>query len=101
MFLFLTESEGFGLVVLEAIENNIPVVCSNIEPLSEFVENSYETLVNRENTEEIANFVYKILKDDKLIKQIQLKQKNKIKKEFQIALSAEKYEKYYINLLNN
>ncbi len=101
LFLFLTESEGFGLVVLEAIENNIPVVCSNIEPLSEFVENSYETLVNRENTEEIANFVYKILKDDKLIKQIQLKQKNKIKKEFPITLSAEKYEKYYINLLNN
>ena len=101
MFLFLTESEGFGLVVLEAIENNIPVVCSNIEPLSEFVENSYETLVNRENTEEIANFVYKILKDDRLIKQIQLKQKNKIKKEFLITLSAEKYEKYYINLLNN
>ena len=101
LFLFLTESEGFGLVVLEAIENNIPVVCSNIEPLSEFVENSYKTLVNRENTEEIANFVYKILIDDDLIKQIQLKQKNKIKKEFPITLSAEKHEKYYINLLNN
>ena len=101
LFLFLTESEGFGLVVLEAIENNIPVVCSNIEPLSEFVENSYKTLVNRENTGDIANFVYKILNDDDLIKQIQLKQKNKIKKEFPITLSAEKHEKYYINLLNN
>ena len=101
LFLFLTESEGFGLVVLEAIENNIPVVCSNIEPLSEFVENSYKTLVNRDNTGEIANFVYKILNDDDLIKQIQLKQKNKIKKEFPITLSAEKHEKYYINLLNN
>ena len=101
LFLFLTESEGFGLVVLEAIENNIPVVCSNIEPLSEFVENSYKTLVNRENTGEIANFVYKILNDDDLIKQIQLKQKNKVKKEFPITLSAEKHEKYYINLLNN
>ena len=57
--------------------------------------------MNRENTEEIANFVYKILIDDDLIKQIQLKQKNKIKKEFPITLSAEKHEKYYINLLNN
>ena len=101
LFLFLTESEGFGLVVLEAIENNIPVVCSNIEPLSEFVENSYKTLVNRENTGEIASFVYKILNDDDLIKQIQIKQKNKITKEFPITLSAEKHEKYYINLLNN
>lgn len=101
LFLFLTESEGFGLVVLEAIENNIPVVCSNIEPLSEFVENSYKTLVNRENTEEIANFVYKIMNDIDLIKQIQIKQKSKIKKEFPITLAAEKYEKYYINLLNN
>ena len=101
LFLFLTESEGFGLVVLEAIENNIPVVCSNIEPLSEFVENSYKTLVNRDNTGDIANFVYKILNDDDLIKQIQIKQKNKITKEFPITLSAEKHEKYYINLLNN
>ena len=101
LFLYLTESEGFGLVVLEAIENNIPVVCSNIEPLSEFVENSYKTLVNRDNTGDIANFVYKILNDDDLIKQIQIKQKNKITKEFPITLSAEKHEKYYINLLNN
>ena len=101
LFLFLTESEGFGLVVLEAIENNIPVVCSNIEPLSEFVDDSYKTLVNRENTDDIANLVFNIMKDTDLIKQIQLKQKSKIKKEFLINHSAEKYEKFYINLLNN
>ena len=57
--------------------------------------------MNRENTGEIASFVYKILNDDDLIKQIQIKQKNKITKEFPITLSAEKHEKYYINLLNN
>ena len=83
----LTESEGFGLVVLEAIENNIPVVCSNIEPLSEFVENSYKTLVNRDNTGDIANFVYKILNDDDLIKQIQINKKIKLEKNSHNSLS--------------
>ena len=101
LFLFLTESEGFGLIVLEAIENNVPVVCSNIEPLSEFVDDSYKTLVNRENTKEIADFVNKIMKNSNLLKKIQLKQKSKIQKEFLITLAARKYEKYYINLLNN
>ena len=80
LFLFLTESEGFGLIVLEAIENNVPVVCSNIEPLSEFVDDSYKTLVNRENTKEIADFVNKIMKNSNLLKKIQLKQKSKIQK---------------------
>ncbi len=101
LFLFLTESEGFGLIVLEAIENNIPVICSNIEPLSEFVDNTYHTLVDRENTKEIANFVKNIMEDNELSKQIQLKQKHKIKKDFSLSLSVEKYENYYINLLNN
>ena len=76
LFLFLTESEGFGLIVLEAIENNVPVVCSNIEPLSEFVDDSYKTLVNRENTKEIADFVNKVMKNSNLLKKIQLKQKD-------------------------
>ena len=87
--------------MLEAIENNVPVVCSNIEPLSEFVDDSYKTLVNRENTKEIADFVNKIMKNSNLLKKIQLKQKSKIQKEFLITLAARKYEKYYINLLNN
>ncbi len=101
LFLFLSESEGFGLVVLEAIQNNIPVVCSDIEPLSEFVDNSNGTLVDRNNVEEIANLINSIFSNDELLDEIQKKQKNKIIKEFSIISTATNYENYYINLLNN
>tara|TARA_B100000073_G_C23709175_1_gene563545 strand:- start:566 stop:1648 length:1083 start_codon:yes stop_codon:yes gene_type:complete len=101
LFLFLSESEGFGLVVLEAIQNNTPVVCSNIEPLSEFVDNSHGTLVDRNNVQEIANLINSIFSSDELLNKIQIKQKNKIVKEFSIISTAKKYENYYINLLNN
>ena len=53
----MSESEGFGLVVLEAIENNVAVVCSDISPLNEFVENVSGCLVNREQPEKIADVI--------------------------------------------
>jgi|TARA_B100001093_G_scaffold425695_1_gene419289 glycosyltransferase involved in cell wall biosynthesis len=101
LFLFLSESEGFGLVVLEAIENNTPVICSNIEPLSEFVDNSFNTLVNPNNFNDIATLAAKILDDKNFKNKVQTKQKEKIIKEFSIGKASYKYENYYIKLLNN
>ena len=101
LFMFLSESEGFGLIVLEAIENNTPVICSNIEPLSEFVDNSYNTLVNPKNFNDIANLTTKILVNSIFKNKVQTKQKQKIIKEFSIGKASYSYENYYIKLLND
>ena len=101
LFLFLSESEGFGLIVLEAIENNIPVICSNIEPLSEFVDNTYETLVDSTNSEKIANLTKNILENEDFRSKVQTKQKEKIIEKFSINTASLNHENYYIKLLND
>ena len=101
LFLFLSESEGFGLVVLEAIENNVAVVCSNISPLNEFVANISHCLVDRDNPKVIASLLEKYFKDNqKELKIIKKLQKEKIVKNFSIDKTVKKIEKFYINAIN-
>ena len=101
IFLFLSESEGFGLVVLEAIENNVAVVCSNISPLNEFVANVSDCLVDRDNPKVIASLLEKYFKDNqKELNIIKKFQKEKIVKNFSIDKTANKIEKFYINAIN-
>ena len=100
LFLFLSSSEGFGLVVLEAIENNVPVICSDISPLNEFVMDVSGTLVDREKTEEIANRIANITKNPTRFVEINKKQRKNILLNFSIKSSAEKIEKFYINAIN-
>lgn len=101
LFLFLSSSEGFGLVVLEAIENNVAVVCSDISPLNEFVKNSSGALVDRNKTEKVANLLEIYFQNDnELLRKVQKEQKDFIKENFTIGISAKKIEKFYINAIN-
>tara|TARA_Y100000589_G_scaffold145037_1_gene138661 strand:- start:2135 stop:3223 length:1089 start_codon:yes stop_codon:yes gene_type:complete len=101
LFLFLSESEGFGLVVLEAIENNVAVVCSNISPLNEFVANVENCLVDRENTREIANIIKGYFENEqKKLEEVQISQKDFIVQNFSIENTAKSFEKFYINTNN-
>ena len=101
LFLFLSESEGFGLVVLEAIENNVAVVCSNISPLDEFVINVENCLVERENTQEIANILRGYFDNEQeKLDQVQSRQKDFIVQNFSIENTAKSFEKFYINTNN-
>ena len=101
LFLFLSESEGFGLVVLEAIENNVAVVCSDISPLNEFVENVSGCLVNREQPEKIADVIkFYFEEGQKQLNVVKQKQKQNIIDNFSIKKAAEKVEKFYINAIN-
>ena len=101
LFLFLTESEGFGLIVLEAIENNVAVICSDIYPLSEFVLNSNNALVNRDNTYEVATVIKSYFNDDgNLLNKVRSEQKNNVVENFTISKTVKKLEKFYINTIN-
>jgi glycosyltransferase involved in cell wall biosynthesis len=101
LFLFLSDSEGFGLVVLEAIENDIPVICSNIAPLSEFVDNTHGTLIDPQDITKVANLAKNILLNEDFRTEVQKKQKEKIISDFSIITASSNYENYYIKLLND
>jgi len=101
LFLFLSESEGFGLVVLEAIENNVAVICSNISPLNEFVSNEFKSLVNRENPDQVAKLIKSYFENNcENLKKAQNIQKENIKQNFSIENSAHRLENFYSNTFN-
>jgi len=45
VFLFPSIKEGWGLVVLEAMASGLPVIASDIEPLTEFLEDGNNSLL--------------------------------------------------------
>ena len=101
LFLFLSNSEGFGLVVLEAIENDVAVICSNISPLNEFVKNISGCLVDREDTQKIAELISTYFRNNfEELNKVKTIQKENIINNFSINKSAKNIEKFYINTIN-
>lgn len=62
LFVFPSLHEGFGIPVLEAFACGVPVVCSNIEPVSE-VAGDAAMLVDPYNIDSIADGMLSVLKD--------------------------------------
>jgi len=62
---FCTLKEGFGMPVIEAMDLGIPVITSNQPPLDE-VAGGAALLVDPENTDEIANAMFKVATDKNL-----------------------------------
>lgn len=60
-FVFPSIREGWGLVVMEAIASQIPVVTSKIPPFTEFLSHSQALLVDPESIEAIAQAMQQVL----------------------------------------
>ena len=67
VFIFPSFYEGFGFPALEAQAADIPVVASDVSSLPEILDNS-ALLINPKDSVEIAEAVYKIIKNPKLKK---------------------------------
>mgnify|MGYP003289790495 CR=1 FL=1 len=53
-FIFLSDNEGFGIPLLEAATNRIPVLCSDIPVFHEVLNEKYAIYVNNKNLDSIA-----------------------------------------------
>lgn len=96
VFVFPSLYEGFGMPVLEAMACGTPVVASNVCSLPEIVKDN-GILVNPYDVEDIANGIYKILKDDNL-RQDLIKKGLSYVKEFTWEKAAKKHIKVYEKL---
>lgn len=65
VFVFPSLAEGFGIPVLEAFNNKVPVITSNTTSLPE-VAGDAALLVNPENIDEIKNAIITVLKNEAL-----------------------------------
>ncbi len=67
VFVFPSLKEGWGLVVLEAMASGVPVIASDIEPLTEFMEDGKNSLlVSPMDCEALADGIIRILEHAEL-----------------------------------
>lgn len=67
VFVLPSREEGFGLVLLEAMNAGVPVVASEVGGIPEIVEHGYSgILVEKENPQELAGAILKVLNDSEL-----------------------------------
>ena len=95
IFIFLSESEGFGLVLLEAMSYGVPIICSDIAPINEFVDLETGILVDRNDTENIANKIIQLLSNPEELFSMQEKQKIKVAVELNAHIMATKVKELY------
>lgn len=60
-FVLSSKYEGFGLVLLEAMQNNVPIVATNISAIPEVMGNEYPFLANVGNFNSFASKIENIL----------------------------------------
>ncbi|MEA3448950.1 MAG: glycosyltransferase family 1 protein [Bacteroidota bacterium] len=87
--IFVPFFEGFGIPVLEAMNVEIPMVCSNRTSLPE-VAGDAALMVDPENTGEIASAMQKIVDDDNLCQEL-VKRGRKQRMKFSLDRTAEKF----------
>ncbi len=94
-FIFLSESEGFGLVLLEAMSYGVPIVCSDISPINEFVDSATGILVDRNDIDSITGEITSLLssKEDQL--RMKENQINKVSNQLNAEIMARKVKELY------
>lgn len=99
ILLFASLYEGFGLPILEAQAQNCVVITSDISPMKDVAGES-AILVNPQNTSEIREAVLRVIEDQELRYDLQLKGKENIKKYVPSEI-AKMYIQLYQDILQN
>lgn len=88
--------EGFGLTAIEAMSYGIPVIASNVDGLSEIIEDQVSgILCDCEDPLALANNIITLLYNDKKYKEIGLAGYNKVKATFSYNIYQKKIEEIY------
>lgn len=94
VFVLPSRWEGFGLVIIEAMSNMLPVIASNVGGIPEIIENGRDgILVPPENPKNLAKAIKQLLENTELQKKIAQNAYKKVKKKYSI-------DKYSRNILN-
>ena len=101
LVLLLSEKESFGLTLLEAMKTGVVPIGSNAGGIKEVIKHG-ETgyIVDVGDSEQAAQYAFKLLQDRKLYEQFQSQMLLDIEQRFGSELITDQYEYYYRKMLN-
>ena len=73
----------------------LPVICSDIQPINEFVDNETGVLIDRNNTDEVSEKLMELLLNEDKRMSMSRNQLNKVKDEFSIEKMVQKVKELY------
>lgn len=100
-FVMPSRQEGFGLVILEAMANGIPVIASNVGGIPEIIKHNANGIlcdINRQG--DIADALKTIHSDTDLVNALIQNGKTTAFENFHVKFTASNYEKLYRNLMS-
>jgi len=94
------ETEGLGLVIVEAMESGLPVIATSVGGITDIVKNEVNgILINQKNPHEIASAIDRIITDTELAKRLIHNSKQTIT-DFEPEKIADKYSSLFKTILN-
>jgi glycosyltransferase involved in cell wall biosynthesis len=93
--------EGFGIVLIEAMKNRLPIIATNIGGIPEIITDGNEgMLIPKANSEILAESINKVLEDEKLRSKLIQNAYRKVQKEYSIERYTISLFNLYFNILN-
>lgn len=100
IFLLTSDSEGFPMVLVEAMASGKPIIATSVGGVPEIVEDGINgILVAPGDSRAFAEAILKLARDDKLREGMGKRGREKAEKEFNMRTVALKYERLYEKLL--
>jgi glycosyltransferase-like protein len=101
VFVFPSVKEGWGLVVLEAMASGLPVIASNIKPLTEYLrEGKNSILVSSMDYEALAHGIVRVMENPELRDKL-ITNGRKTAESYSWRNTALRHEEFYRGILKN
>ena len=92
-----TDFEGYSTVIREALALGKAVLCSNIKPLNEFIEDGYNGILANNNPQDFADKLIYLLQNENIRKKIEINAAEFANKHYKCANNIRIYEKLFLD----
>tara|TARA_B100000767_G_scaffold65978_1_gene62366 strand:- start:6594 stop:7739 length:1146 start_codon:yes stop_codon:yes gene_type:complete len=99
-FVLPSKYEGFGIVFLEAMLTNTPIISTNVSAIPEIIKNNYNGILIEPNNINQMVLALKKIQNKRLVKKFNINSKKLLSNKFNLEVMFKKTNKVYYNILN-